>query len=293
MRGFGGILACLGGVVAGACGHHTTADRPTATEVAATPATVGDASPFPERPPFVSPGERMSYRLSMHDMDVATYTVVVGEVTQLDGVDVVIVQAGVQSSPLVSMVKKVEDNFTSWIDLATSRPVLFRATELTPDQTDIETTDAELAGITDGTFAVTLTRPDQAAVVERQVVGDPRLFDFNGFLMELRGWTPPPGTLATADVLRSRYVWRTHVTMVGFEDVITDLGRLPAVRIDGESQRLGRDGQIDPKSDTRHYQLWVSDDADRVPLQLVARTDYGDLRMDIVEYLPGGDRVSP
>jgi len=75
--------------------------------------------------------------------------------------------------------------------------------------------------------------------------------------------------------------------MSGSENVVTQLGELPAVRIEGRSRRLNRDGTDDPTGDTRKYTIWISDDADRVPLQLIAKTDYGDLRMDIVEYRPG------
>ena len=37
----------------------------------------------------------------------------------------------------------------------------------------------------------------------------------------------------------------------------------------------------------RHYSIWVSDDADRVPLLLVAKTDYGDVKMEIIDYAAG------
>jgi hypothetical protein len=33
--------------------------------------------------------------------------------------------------------------------------------------------------------------------------------------------------------------------------------------------------------------MWISDDADRVPLLMVAETDYGDIRMEIVDYTAG------
>ena len=92
----------------------------------------------------------------------------------------------------------------------------------------------------------------------------------------------------TLDVIRSRYVWRTDITLAAYENLPTSMGDLPAVRIDGVSRRVARDGQIDPTNkDVRHYSMWFSDDADRVPLAIVAATDYGDLRMDIVEYVAG------
>jgi hypothetical protein len=284
-----GIIA----IILAACGGSS--QPPRASGGGPTAAVTGEAGAevFPPRAPFVAPGERMSYRLTMHDLEVATFTIVIGEVAELEGRKVVVVQSGVQSSSLASLVKKVEDNFTSWIDVATTRPVLFRSAELaTADDPTIEATDSEAGTIADGGFTVRVTRDGVDQSVDKQVIGELPLFDLNGFLIALRTWEVPPGTVGRADVIRSRFLWRTEVTMVGFENVVTELGELPALRIDGISQRIGRDGQLDPRSDRRKYSLWISDDADRVPLAIVARTDYGDLRMDIVEYTAGtGARI--
>ena len=286
------LVALAGAVVWAGCSGGAPAPRGSGGTAAAPGAPAGGADLFPPRAPFVSPGERMSYRLTMHDLEVATFTIVIGEVDELAGREVVVVQSGVQSSPLVSMVKKVEDNFTSWIDAATGRPVLFRSAELaTADDPTIEATDSEAGKVEDGAFTVRITRDGVDQSVDRQAVGELPLFDLNGFLIALRSWEVPPGTQATADIIRSRFLWRTEVTMKGFENLVTELGELPALRIDGVSQRIDRDGQLDPKSDRRRYSLWISDDADRVPLAIVARTDYGDLRMDIVEYVAGGPRI--
>ncbi len=52
----------------------------------------------------------------------------------------------------------------------------------------------------------------------------------------------------------------------------------------GSSVRLRRDGADDPASERRGFTLWISDDVDRVPLRLRARTDYGDVEMALVDY---------
>jgi hypothetical protein len=48
-----------------------------------------------------------------------------------------------------------------------------------------------------------------------------------------------------------------------------------------------RDGTIDPTSDTRRFSIWLTDDADRVPVKLLAKTDYGDIVMELLAYRPG------
>src|SRR5687768_14217406 len=133
-------LVTAGGAAASGC--RTPPAAPNQARGAATGAASAEAG-LTARPPMVTPGERMVYRLSMHQLEVGTFTIVVGDVQDLDGRSVVVVQSGVRSSKLVSMVREVEDNFTSWIDAATSRPVLFRSSELaSPKEGTIETADA-------------------------------------------------------------------------------------------------------------------------------------------------------
>jgi hypothetical protein len=74
------------------------------------------------------------------------------------------------------------------------------------------------------------------------------------------------------------------------ESVVTELGQFAAVRFDGVSRRILRDGRWEPDGDIRNFALWVTDDADRVPVLMVARTDFGDIRMEIVDY--GAGRAS-
>jgi hypothetical protein len=282
-------------VVAG-CGSKSQPPRSSGGVAVASTGDVSQLAWFEApRPPFVAPGERIVSRLSMHGVDVATFTIVVGDVTEVDGRPAVVVQSGVASSPLVSMVREVSDNFTSWIDVETSRPLRFVSSELaSPQDQLVESTESQPGKLADGRFPVVVTRADRPTQTEEQVVGAFPLYDMNGYLMALRQWQEPEGTRATIDVIRSSMIWRTEVTMGAFETITTELGDLPALRIDGQSRRVGRNGQVEESSDTRKYSVWISDDADRVPLQLVARTDYGDLRMDIVEYAPGsGARLAP
>ncbi len=275
MRGSRGI-AVLG--LLAACGSRT----PGHTDVPDPPHR------FASRPPLATPGEKMVSDLTMAGIDVATFTIVVGDVVALDGRKAIVVQASVQSSPLVTMIHEVKDSFTSWIDTGTSAPILFRSSELeNPKSARIEVTDSEAGTIDAGRYRVRIHTGDDPEVVEHQKVGEYPLYDLNGFLIALRTWDDRPGARATADVIRSRYIWRTEVTMIGSENLVTKLGELPAVRIDGISHRIDRDGNVVPADGERHYSIWISDDADRVPIKLVALTDYGDLQMDISEYTPG------
>ena len=243
---------------------------------------------FAEEAPFVVPGERMTYRLSIFDVEIAAFSIAVGEVAPLAGHSAVVVQAGAQSSGIMSAIKKVAADFTTWIDVRTGKPLLFRVAETAGTDDDaIEKSEAQFADGSSSKFQVITQNENAAELDEWQTVTTPP-FDLPTFLMALRGITTTPGEHITADVMRSRFMWRTQLTVVGDESVVTELGELPAIRFDGVNRRVRRDGTIDPNSDERHYSIWISDDEDRVPVLLVAKTDYGDIKMEIVDYTPGG-----
>lgn len=251
-----------------------------------------ETRPAPQ-PPFVTPGERMTFNASIHGLDIATFGIAVGDLGEAGGKATVVVQAGVQSSKMLSILKKIDDTFTTWIDVKTGRPVLFKGHELGGmDDPVIEDTDVDFSTAATGSVKVALTRADSGSVTEVQENTKEDLLDFQTFFLEMRSWDAPIGAQLTADVLRSRYMWRTQLTVGGYENIVTQLGSLPAVRYDGVSRRLSRKGEIDMSQGDRHYSIWVSDDADRVPLLMVAKTDYGDVKMEIIDYAAGqGQRL--
>jgi hypothetical protein len=287
-------------ILAAACGGSKPSSSTTPTVTS--PSVPSDAQGWKDQaiearpqaqPPFVTPGERMTFNASIHGIDIATFGIAVGELTEVSGKQAVVVQAGVQSSKMLSILKKIDDTFTTWIDAKTGRPLLFKGHELGGmDDPVIEDTDVDFSTAGTGSVKVALTRADTGSVVEVQENTKDDLLDFQSFFLELRSWDAPVGAQLTADVLRSRYMWRTQLTVGGYENVVTQLGSLPAVRYDGVSRRLSRKGEIDMSQGDRHYSIWVSDDADRVPLLMVAKTDYGDVKMEIIDYAAGsGQRL--
>ena len=133
---------------------------------------------------------------------------------------------------------------------------------------------------------------DAAPAPEPQRVSMPETWDFNSFLVALRSWEGAPGTKVTVEVFRSRYLWHLEETIGAKEKLTTALGDLPALRFDGRVYKLDRNGVRVPDSDERRFSIWISDDDGRVPLQIVAKTDYGDMKMEITDYQPGsGQRL--
>lgn len=273
-----------------ACGHNATTSVPNNPNGA----PVADGK-LPTGAPLVTPGERMSYRVSLQGIELAAYTLSVGDVTELEGKKVVPVFAQAKLTGLGSLIGgNIDDRFTSWIDVETGRSLRFQIDEYASKSKDIEHTVIDLGKREGDTIPIMFHLNDDPPAPEPQRATLPESWDYNSFLVAMRAWEGPPGTKEVMEVFRSRFMWNVAVTIKGREKLETELGELPALRLDAHTFKLGRDGNKAPGEDERDFTLWISDDAGRVPLQINARTDYGDVKMQIVEYVAGnGEPLRP
>jgi hypothetical protein len=277
----------LGLALAGAAACQKLPVAPPPVLVAST-----EAHPPSETAPpltvIATPGERMRYRVSIHGLELAEFLIAVGDRTSLDDEDVLVVQATARTTKVAAWLRPEHDEYTSWIRRRDGRPVLFRSAEPESRQSKIvETVDTRFDG---GSNRVQVTREDQGTFDEHQVL-QYEGFDMLSFLMFLRAWEGEPGAQIAVDITRGRYAWRNRTVVVGFDNLETPThGNVAVVRYDGEGVRINRDGTVDPTSDRRRFSMWISDDADRVPIRLVGHTDYGDVIMELVAYDAGKRR---
>jgi uncharacterized protein DUF3108 len=275
----------------GACAHAAAPS---------TPSTPGAASARPETglrggPPLATPGEHMQYKLSLQGLDLATYDLAIGDVTEVAGKQAIVVQGHAKVSGLVSFLANIDDRFTSWVDVTNGRPLRFQTDEYASgSKTDIEHAVVDLGARADDTIPVMFHVNDAPVKNELQRTTQPVVWDYNAFLLALRAWEAPAGSALALEVFRSRYMWHVDVKIHGKEKRVTALGELPALRIDGTTYKVDRKGVRDPGSEQRTFSMWISDDDGRVPLEIVATTDYGNLKMQIIDYQPGsGQRLRP
>jgi hypothetical protein len=246
---------------------------------------------LPDGAPLITPRELMSYRLALGGMDLATYDLAAGDVTDLDGKRVIVVQGHAKSRGLARMLTNVDDVFTSWIDVETGRPRRWSVEESTAEGSVRERTDARLDQRIEDVVPVQVWLGDNQ-VDEPQKVSMPDVWDYNAYLVALRAWEAPKGSTVTTEVFRSRYLWNVTMTIAGAEKLVTELGELPALRFEGRAFRVTRDGRRSTDAQERTFEIWISNDSGRVPLLTKARTDYGDIELAIVDYQPGtGERL--
>ncbi|MDB4962154.1 MAG: hypothetical protein JWP01_2153 [Myxococcales bacterium] len=281
------VASVLGSLALGCGAPSSTPITPAAPAVPA--AKLGDGAPL------VTPGERMTYRVVLGGVELAAMSLGIGERTELAGNPTILVQGHARSVGLANMIAAIDDTFTSWLDVDTGRSLRFVVDEYeTNSKVNIEHTIADLANKTAELLPITFALNDAPPQPEPQKLRDPDVWDYNAFLVALRSWEGPVGTTQSVEVLRSRWLWRVDMKIRSKERLTTELGDLPALRFDGHTYKVDRQGAKDPKSDERDFSIWISDDDGRVPLLIVARTDYGDVRMEIVDYQPGtGQRLRP
>jgi hypothetical protein len=252
------------------------------------------ATKLPDGAPYVTSGERISYQLRIGGMNLATYEVGVGEIETIGDRRGIIVQSHAKAQGLVSMVTNIDTTFTSWIDVTNGRPLRWTVEERNPDGAVLEGADARLYERKGDQVPVEVVFLGKAPAVEMQKLSMAEVWDYNALVIAFRAWQAKPGSTVTTEVMRSTYLWHVTVIVRGNENVVTELGDFPAVRIDGVSYRLRRDGTRDVGAPERNFSLWISNDDGRVPLQSVAQSDYGDIKMTLVDYQPGnGNRLRP
>jgi hypothetical protein len=274
-----------------ACGTPTGPSQP----MPVPPGGKAPASGLRGGPPLATPGEHMQYKLSLQGVDLATYELAVGDLTELAGTQAIVVQGHAKVSGLAAFLATIDDRFTSWVDVHNGRPLRFQTDEYASgSKTDIEHAIVDLVARDGATVPVTFHLNEAPARPEPQQVSQPVVWDYNAFMLALRGWEGPPGATLALEVFRSRFLWHVDVTIHGKDKLVTALGELPALRIDGRTYKLDRQGGRDRESAERAFSMWISDDDGRVPLEIKATTDYGDLKMQIVDYQPGtGQRLGP
>ena len=81
-----------------------------------------------------------------------------------------------------------------------------------------------------------------------------------------------------------RRLWRIDMTYVGEETIGGALGNRRAIVLEGKGYRARGDMAVDEAKPGRTFRVWLSDDADRVPLKVTATTELGEVVMDLTEY---------
>ena len=262
------VVSACGGATAGVFDPDSATDEP-----------VGAAAPADSGLSAFLPGETMRFELRMAGVLAGEGAFTTGEPAVVDGHHAIAVSSRINTAGAFALIKDIRDEATSVIDLDT----------LLPMSTSGEVRFGGKAAHSQATYTggKALIQHTAAGQDTRSMVYDFRgetVHDAHSAMAAMRIWPAELGSKRVFWVLGGRRIWRAEITVSGREVLGTALGNQAALRFEGVSARARPDMTIDPARPPRTFVVWVSDDADRVPLRIVAHTELGDLVIELVDY---------
>ena len=226
------------------------------------------------------PGETMAFEIKLAGLLAGEAQLAVGELGDYEGHRAVVVKSRAATAGAAALLKHVVDDATTVVDMTSGRPLTL---DNTVEQGDTKTTLT--ARFTGHRVEIASTRPDDKAP-RKQVIefGEASVHDAHSAMAELRGWRADPGSKRSVFVIGGRRLWRIDVELVGPDTVGAATGNRRATRFRGEAYRINRSLTAETAKPSRIFSVWLSDDADRVPLRLTATTEIGDIVMELTEY---------
>ncbi len=236
----------------------------------------------------VHPGEAMTFKFSVGAIESGRARVAVGKPGMQNGKRVLPMQAEAESAPWLSLFARLKDSYVLYVDTATLLPLSVSTVETGIRERKI---DASISGTRIDLHAVDAKgNKSKRSHVIPEVARDPMSAFF-----ALRAAPLEDGDLMKMWVLDSQALLKAEFTVHRGEEVrLGEDGSHPearrAIRIECTTigvDALGRSLGRPP----RHLSMWLSDDAERVMLKLIADTDLGKSTVELTSYQPGNARA--
>ncbi|MFT3699188.1 MAG: DUF3108 domain-containing protein [Kofleriaceae bacterium] len=226
------------------------------------------------------PGEAMQFEVKLSGMTAGEASLAVGEPGLVDGRKAIVVKSRAETAGAAKLVKNIVDEQSTVIDVDTGRPIQLDTLVTMGDK--VSTAQAKFTGSQSN---VTYTKPGETEQHTYHVdFGKLVVFDSHSAMAQLRGWHVKPGTTKEVNVVGGRRLWRVDVHFISTETIGTSTGNRKAVHLSGEAYRLKPNLQLEQAKAARTFDVWISDDADRVPLKMSAHTELGDVEMELTDY---------
>lgn len=228
----------------------------------------------------VTPGETMAFEIRFGAMVAGEVQLAVGEPGTLAGQRAVVVTSSAETTGALRLVRPLTDHATTTIDMATGRPMALETRVAEGD-----TTTVAQATFTTTSANVEIRRNADPKPRSYHIeFGDRSVHDTHSAMAQLRSWRATPGEARTVYVVSGRKLWRIDVRMVGTETIGSPLGNRSAAKFSGAAYRTQPTLKPETTKPTRTFEVWLSEDADRVPLKVSATTELGDIEMVLTDY---------
>ncbi|MGH8164945.1 MAG: DUF3108 domain-containing protein [Rhodanobacteraceae bacterium] len=98
----------------------------------------------------------------------------------------------------------------------------------------------------------------------------PGLLDLHSALLFIRSQPLAEGSVQRIVVYPATNAYLATVTVEGRETVTVAAGTYPAIKLDLQLKKIGKEGELEPHKKFRRASVWLSDDADRLLLRIEA-----------------------
>ncbi len=261
------IAACAAAL--GACGSAEGFVAPAAA-----------TAPIPRSELGLHPGESMSFEVKLGGLPVGEAALAVGELGELDGRPAITVGSKISTTGAARLIRPVDDESTTVIDAETGTPLKLSSHVLMGGRETF--TDAVF---TKGAARVEVRRAkDRPGRAFTFTFGELSAHDAHSAMADVRGWRPAAKAQRTVWLIGGRRMWRVDLIFAGEDSVGTAAGNRDALRLDGVAYRINPNRTLDETRPPRRFSVWLSSDADRVPLKVTATTELGDIEITLSEY---------
>ncbi len=228
----------------------------------------------------LSPGESMAFEVRIGGVLAGEAALAVGDVGEFEGKRAIVVKSRANTAGAAALLKRIVDEATTVIELETGRPL--QLDTLVEQGSRKTTAHATFSG---NLAEVTYQRNDEPKPQSFKInFGKQIVHDTHTAMAQIRGWKATPGTTRQVFVVGGRRLWRVDVKVLASETIGSAVGNRRALKFEGSSFRARPDFTVEEGKPVRTFTVWLSDDADRVPLKVVAHTELGDLTVDLTDY---------
>jgi hypothetical protein len=169
---------------------------------------------------------------------------------------------------LVRALWKLDATYRGLVNSETLRPIESKQVEAYRRKkiiTELRFTDS----------GVTRTRNDGSGSNTAKPFNFPDLFDLHGAMLYLRSQPLADHNVYRIVVYPATSAYLTTVTVLGHERVSVHAGSFNAIKLDLQLKRLSKNLELEPHRKFRRATIWISDDANRIPLRIEAQIFVG------------------
>jgi hypothetical protein len=169
---------------------------------------------------------------------------------------------------LVRALWRLDASYRGLVNAETLRPIESKQTEIYRKKklvTDLSFTDS----------GVTRARTEGSGGKATKSFNFPNLSDLHSAMLYLRSQPLSDHSVYRIVVYPATSAYLATVTVLGRERVAVRAGAYNAIKVDLQLQRLGKKLELEPHRKFRRATVWISDDANRIPLRIEAQIFVG------------------